>query len=81
MTAEPSTICKDAEGRKMWIMTSPPDEATEMKRRRPGGHVLVRQPRGEDEKIARSWDHPFREVLDNEIVMFQVHQKGASLSY
>ena len=79
MTTEPSTICKDgtAEGSQMRIMASTPGEATKMKRGRPGtgdrptvGHALVRQPRGEDEKIARSWDHHSCEVLDNEIVMF-----------
>ena len=85
MTTEPSTICKDgtAEGRRCGSWPALQAKSQTWKWGRPGtgdrptvGHALVRQPRGEDEKIARSWDQCSCEVLDNEIVMFQVHQQG-----
>ena len=91
MTNEPSAICKDgtAEGSKNEDHGQPTKRSNQiLKWGRPGtgecptvGHALVHQPRGEDEKIARSWDHRSCVVLDDEIVMLQVHQQGGSLSY
>ena len=72
MTTEPSTICKDGrlEGRRCGSWPALQAKPQKWKWGRPGtgdrptvGHALVRQPRGEDEKIARSWDHHSCEVL------------------
>ena len=71
LTTEPSTICKD--GTAEWSQSLgrrwPFLQTKQMKRKgeRPGtgdrltvGHVLVRQPQGKNEKMARSWDpHQF----------------------
>ena len=61
LTTEPSTICR---GVAKVDNDQPSGQATGLEEGRPGtgdrptvGHVLVRQPQGEDEKIARSWDH------------------------
>ena len=66
LTSEPSAIRDGtAEGRRVWVvMATPSNEVALWRGGRPAagdrptvGHVLVRQPRGENEKIARGWDH------------------------
>ena len=63
MTSEPSTICKEGTAERSQVgMASPSsfkfkDGGGQPLVRPMVGHVLVLQPRGENEKMGKGWNH------------------------